>query len=84
MTTETETGTEAAPDIERREMKYSCLNCNSHIFLVLPGEATIKCAQCAQMSALVLYSCNDCCPTGYRFCPICRAGIETDNGCFID
>lgn len=74
---------EPKPDREKRQMPYNCLKCNSSYFYVVPGESKIACADCFNISTLVLYSCNDCCPSGYRFCPICRSGTETNKGCFL-
>jgi len=71
------------PEREPREMPYHCLKCNSDLFYVVSGESKITCAKCFNVSTLVLYSCNDCCPSGYRFCPVCRDGTETDRGCFL-
>jgi len=71
------------PEKELRKMPYDCLKCGNDTFYVVPGENTISCANCLNLSPLVLYSCDDCCPSGYRFCPVCRLGAETSKGCFL-
>ena len=71
------------PKRESRKMAYNCLKCNNDIFYVMSGESKITCAKCLNVSTLVLYSCKDCCPSGYRFCPVCRKGTETNQGCFL-
>lgn len=78
--------TEAAPAFERgerREMNYGCLKCENTIFYISTDRHHVQCDQCFNICDLVLYSCNDCCPSGYKFCPICRVGTETENGCSV-